>query len=78
MNLRCEISEALFYGIKPGESPKKGEMRRPDMGRHVDRLGTQLQYDFQKIMAVQSQNRASIRMDIAYGLQPGRNPIRFL
>ena len=52
MDLGAEISEAFLHRVKAGERAEQGKMRRPDMGRHINGPGTQLQYYFQQITAV--------------------------
>ena len=48
------------------------------MRRHIHRLRAGIQHDFQQIPAVQSQNRPSVRMNIADQFQPPGKLFRFL
>ncbi len=73
-----QVLEALFYGVEPGKSSEQGKMRRPDMSGDEYRLRAGLQRDFQKVPAVQSQNRASVGVNIADGLQPVGKVFRIL
>ena len=78
MNIRRQILKTLFHRIKPGERAKQRKVGRPDMRRHIDCFRAQLQYDFQKIVTVQSENRPPVRMDVSNLFQFCRYPLRIL
>ncbi len=47
------------------------------MSRHIDRVRAQFQQDLQKIVTVQSQDRPSVRMNIADRFQLAGDFLRF-
>ena len=57
MDMTRQILKTFFDGIKPGKGSEQGKMRSPDMGGNKNRPGTGFQCDFQKIPAVQTEDR---------------------
>ena len=70
MNLGSQLLIAFFNGIKTGKCPEQRKMRGPDVGRNIDGIRACLQCYGQKIVTVQSQDGASVRMYVADGFQP--------
>ena len=78
MDIRRKIFKALLCRVKSGERAEQRKMRRPDMCRNIDCRRTELQYDLQKIMAVQPKDRTAVGMDIPDLLQLRGNPLGIL
>ena len=78
MDMGCQIPKAFLDGIKAGKGPEQRKMGRPDMSRNVYGLRTGFQHDFQKISAVQSQDRPAVRMNVSDQLQPSGKGLRLL
>ena len=69
MNTRRQILKALFHCIEPRKRAKHRKMRRPDMSGNIYRRRAQLQRNLQKVMAVHSEDRPPVRMDVSDLLQ---------
>lgn len=70
MDLVRQVPKALLDGVKAGEGTEHGKVGRPDMGGDEFGLWAGLQGQLQQIPAVQPQNGAAVRVDVADGLQP--------
>ena len=53
MDMGSQISEAVLNPVKTGKSAEQGEVGRPDMRGHINRLRAGLQHNFQQVPAVQ-------------------------
>ena len=76
MDIGRQILKTFLYCIKAGKRAEERKMRRPDMCGDIHCGRAQLQYNFQQITTVQSQNRAPVRMNVSDLFQLHRYPFR--
>ena len=76
MDMRRQIRKAFLHRVKAGKSAEHGKMRRPDMRWNKLRVRAGFQRQLQQVAAVQPQDRASVRANVANRLQAGGKLVR--
>ena len=68
--MRKQIAVALLQRVETRRRAQRREVWGSDMGRHKERVRVGFQADFQQIATVESEDRPTVRMQIANGAQP--------
>ena len=71
-----QVAEAILYPVETRFRAEEREPGCPDVGRDQEAIRGLLEYDFQEIPRIESENGATVRSNVADPCQTGVYPLR--